>query len=474
MAETGKRSSTLQFVLLFLILYIGVQLVMGQFFPSKNSQQMTSGPELTSSSRFTIGNHPVVTLKNIPATEESFGITGWIAAKWCTAHRFFTVSSVTGKCSTKAAVYSGTPYALPDRCPRPPLDIFIVEKPGEADEQLTPVMAGETAVPCEPVPVLEPGESAAISLAPWKYSIFEKAATFEVRLPALQRGSQQGTVRPAKEIGDSAVTAPATTVRFSIVEPGIFRKTFRTFISAPFLNFLVFVASMTPGYNLGVAIILLTLAVKILLFFPTQHAMEGQKKMQMLQPKIEALKTQYKGDAKKIQEETMRLWKEHNINPFQSILPMLLQFPVLIGLFYVIRDASSVALSQHLLYGFNQNLSWQFGTSFLSLDLLEPNWVIMPALLIVLQFLQMKLSFAIQKRKKKKDQIIDVSAHGKPKEKVPASPQDMQQKMMLYGLPVMIGFFALQFPAAVSLYWGVSTLFAIGQQLIVNREHLRV
>ncbi|NOS68066.1 MAG: YidC/Oxa1 family membrane protein insertase [Candidatus Peribacteraceae bacterium] len=473
MAEPQKRSSIFQFLLLFLTLYIGMNFIMGQFFPSKTPQQMVSGPELTASSSFTLGNHPVVTLTNKAASEQSFGITGWIASKWCAAHRFFTVSSETGKCTAKAVVYSGTPYTLANRCPNPPFDIFVVEKPGEADEKLTPVQSGETVIACESVPVLEPGEIASISLAPWKYSIFEKPGTYEVRLPG-------ATVTPPKATGTGTISVPKNVARFSLVEPGIFRKTFRTFISAPFLNFLVFVASMTPGYNLGVAIILLTLAVKILLFFPTQHALEGQKKMQMLQPKLEALKAKYKGDAKKIQEETMNLWKEHKINPFQSILPMLLQFPVLIGLFYVIRDASDVALSQHLLYGFNQDLSWQFGTGFLGLDLLEPNWLIMPVLLMALQFFQMKLSFSIQKRKKNKqdsssgpEKVIDVDEKGNPK-KAEMSSQDMQQKMMLYGLPFMIGFFALQFPAAVALYWGVSTVFAIGQQVIVNREHLRV
>jgi membrane protein insertase Oxa1/YidC/SpoIIIJ len=82
----------------------------------------------------------------------------------------------------------------------------------------------------------------------------------------------------------------------------------------------------------------------------------------------------------------------------------------------------------------------------------------------------MKLSFSIQKRKKAKQDVIDVG----DKEKSAASPEAMQQKMMLYGLPLMIGIFALRFPSAVAVYWGVSTLFAIGQQMIVNREHLRV
>ena len=93
----------------------------------------------------------------------------------------------------------------------------------------------------------------------------------------------------------------------------------------------------------------------------------------------------------------------------------------------------------------------------------------MPVLLVVLQFFQMKLSFAIAERKKgKKEKVVDVK-----KKKEEASPQQMQQTMMLYGLPLMIGFFALRFPAAVALYWGISTTFAIGQQIVVNHRTLR-
>jgi len=86
--------------------------------------------------------------------------------------------------------------------------------------------------------------------------------------------------------------------------------------------------------------------------------------MQILQPKVDALKHLYPKDPKKIQEETMKLWKEHQVNPFQTCLPTLVQFPVLIGLFYTVQEASSFSLSQHLIYPFYQNLTWHFGTSF--------------------------------------------------------------------------------------------------------------
>ncbi len=464
MPEASKRGNVLQFLLLFIALYLGMQLLFGSVFPQKNQQQTVSGPTLTSSSSFTPGNHPILQMENRPASTESFGVGGWVRSKWCSLRSFFDSTITAQQCAGLAAAFTGTPFVLKNRCPEPSIDLYTVENPGTPAEKLTPLHSAETVIACEPLATVAPGETVTISLAPWKYSLFEKVGTYEARIPGIV----------AVKEGTGALTMPPTIARFSIVEPGVFTKAFRTFISAPFLNFLIFIASFMPGYNLGIAIILLTLAVKILLFFPTQHALEGQKKMQMLQPKLEALKARYHGDAKKIQEETMKLWTEHKINPFQSCLPMVIQFPVLIGLFYVIRDGSDLSLSRHLIYGVYQNLPWHFGTHFLWLDLLKPDYIVMPLLLVALQFLQMKLTFSLQKRKKAKEAVIDVSSDGKPKEKEPMNPQDMQQKMMLYGLPLMIGVFAFQFPSAVALYWGVSTLFGIGQQMIVNREHLRV
>jgi YidC/Oxa1 family membrane protein insertase len=167
-----------------------------------------------------------------------------------------------------------------------------------------------------------------------------------------------------------------------------------------------------------------------------------------------------------MQAETMKLWKEHKVNPLQSCLPLLVQFPVLIGLFYVLREGVHLELSQHLIYPFYKDLDWTFGTHFLGFDLSKSYPWIFPPILVVLQFIQMKLSFMITDKKKAK-QIAEHTT------KAVDTPQEAQQQMMLYALPFMIGFFALKYPSALSLYWGISTVFAIGQQLIVNREHIR-
>ncbi len=433
----SRASNLLQFALIFATVYIGSQLVLRYVFPQQfGGQPAPTGVTMTfQAPSITTGHFPVLVFEN----------------------------------------HTATGFVLPARCPALPVEISVVEAAGTPTEKLTPVTASGAVTGCDSASVsLPPGGKKEVSLIAWKQALFSRPGTYEVRVPGtLLPASGSGVTAPS---GSGAAVAPMKpsdlVARVSITEPGPFTKLFRVFILAPFLNFLIFIASLLPGHNLGIAIIIITLVIKALLYIPTKQALEGQKKMQLLQPKMDALKKQYPDNPQKVQEETMKLWKEYKVNPFQSCLPTLVQLPILIGLYYTIRDSSTLAASQHLLYPVYQNLSWDFGTSFLGLNLLEPAMYIMPPILVVLQFLQMKLAFSIQERKKKKD-VIDVAAKGeKPKKDMSAMAS--QQQVMLYGLPLMIGFFALSLPAAVSLYWGVSTIFGIVQQVLVNREHLTV
>lgn len=334
-------------------------------------------------------------------------------------------------------------------CPNPPLAIAFAGT--DATGSGTIVAVGDPIVECLESEAIEPGDNGEINIGPWKYEAFKEQGIYVLTL----------TPRTA-----SGETLAPVSVRASLQPQGVFGKTYSTFITNPFLNFLVFVASLLPDHNLGIAIIVLTVFVKLILFIPTQKSLEGQKKMQLLQPQIEAVRKKHKDDAVLMNQEIMKIWKENKINPFQSCLPVLLQFPVLIGLFHVIRDTHDLALSSHLLYGWFADIAWTFNPHFLGLDLRLSYAFFFAPLLVIMQFIQMKLTFYIADRKKA--QKIDEATHQ------PDNPQDMQQKIMLYALPLMIGFFAFQMPAAVCLYWGISTLFAIGQQLIVNREHLKV
>lgn len=417
-----RKSSVLEFAIIFLIVYVGTQFVFERMFPERYNRETESVVQLSmTDNTVKDGHHPIVTVRNDTAQ----------------------------------------PIVLQDDCPMPPFDVYKVRDPGESTEEFVELEADSTATECPGEIEIQSGDSYTYELAPWKYSLFDDFATYELRLPY--------------EAQDGAQTA---TARFDVHEAGTITQIFRTFITEPLLNLLIFIASVMPGYNLGLAIIILTLIVKFILFIPTQHALEGQRKLQEIQPKIEELRKKYKSDPQKLNEETLKLWRKEKINPMQACLPTLLQFPFLIGLFFVIRDGSVLELSQHLVYDFYKDIPWSFNTSFLGFDLLKPSLFIFPPLLFVLQFSQMKLSFAIAKKKKdKKADVIDVPAKGKKaKKKKEAkeepSAQELQQRMMVWGLPIMIAVFAAQFPVAVSLYWAISTVFAIGQQLYVNRKHL--
>ncbi|MFH1670382.1 MAG: YidC/Oxa1 family membrane protein insertase [Patescibacteria group bacterium] len=413
MAQKSKLRDFFEFFVLFLALYFLTQLALKQFFPNTFGSQGngTSSGVILSVQDATVkgGHHPVLIIKN--QTDKTL--------------------------------------SLSDKCPNPPVIVVRVSDGGEEEALIS---MEENAIPCVPLTEIQPGEKVTYELSPWKYSLLSEFGTYRLMLPV-----------------DSEIQSPSPVVEFSIQEAGPVTKMFRAFISKPLLNLLILIASFMPGYSLGLAIIILTILIKLILFIPTQKGLEGQRRMQAVQPKLEEVKKKHKGDPQRMQSETMKIWKEHNVNPFQSCLPILIQMPILIGLFFVIRDGSVLELSRHLIYGAYQDLSWSWGTQFLGLNLTEPNIYVMPPLLVVLQFAQMKMSFAIAKKKKKSKETKESKESKGDKQK---DPQAMQQKVMLYGLPLMIGFFALKFPAAVSLYWAVSTLFAVGQQLVVNRKEL--
>jgi YidC/Oxa1 family membrane protein insertase len=323
-------------------------------------------------------------------------------------------------------------------------------------------------LPCQPPPPIAPGESGVIDLSPWKYEAFSEPGTYRISLPA-------------EALAEAGLTADATVapVQLTIKKPGPVTTAFRGFVTKPLLNGLVLIAYILPGHSLGFAIILLTCAIKALLFFPSQHALNSQKKLQSIQPKIDELKRKHAGDQKRLTEETMKLWKEEKINPLQSCLPTLLQIPILLGLFFIIRDSGHLELARHLLYPPFHGLQWTFGTRFLgildlgaipfkgltwalSLDTLRRFFLGAPVPLATaaLQFLQMKLAFTQAKAGKR---VVDIGKQSFVEQL--ANPQTM----MLYLLPLMIIFISGTLPSAVSLYWIASTAFAIGQQVVVNR-----
>lgn len=241
---------------------------------------------------------------------------------------------------------------------------------------------------------------------------------------------------------------------FEIVERGFFGNLWTHGLYQPIYNFLIWVISLTPGFSLGVGIIVLTVLLRLALYFPNQKALLAQKRMAEVQPKLAKIRDKYKDNQQKMAEETMKIWKEHKVNPVSSCLPILVQFPILIALFYVIQDGLNPDKTW-LLYNFIGNFDLStIHTNFLNiLDLTQKNLIALPLAVGALQFIQLKVAM-----NKKTDKEVDKN-----------DPNVMMQGVMLYVMPAMIAVFTASLPAGVGLYWGTSTLFGIIQQLFVNR-----
>lgn len=191
--------------------------------------------------------------------------------------------------------------------------------------------------------------------------------------------------------------------------------------------------------NYGLSIILFTIVTKLLTLPLTLKQNKSMKELQEIQPKLKKLQEKYKNDKEQLNIKTMELYKEHNISPFGGCLPLLIQFPIIIGLFAAIREPG--------VYVFESQAAYEaINTSFLWLsNLTAPD----PWILPIAAGLTTYLSSATMMAK--------------------GAQADQSQKVMTYMMPIMIFWWGKSFPAGLTLYWVVSNAFQIIQQLIIRR-----
>lgn len=222
---------------------------------------------------------------------------------------------------------------------------------------------------------------------------------------------------------------------------------------------------------MGIAIIILTLVIKLALFWPALKALRSQKALQDIQPRIEEIRKKYADNKEELGRQIMLFYKENKVNPFSSCLPLLIQLPILWALFKVFFDGleldpqTGILLAEHLEHLYEPLRSTYSSTpiqvDFLNLVDLSASKnitsLVLALLAGVLQFLQTKMLMA--KR-------APVKSEGAKDENMAAA----LNKQMLYVMPVITVIFGYQFPAGVTLYWLCSTLFTWIQQLIFLRE----
>lgn len=229
----------------------------------------------------------------------------------------------------------------------------------------------------------------------------------------------------------------------------------------PILNFLVILQNILPGHDFGLSIIVLTVLFRLLLWPLATQSIKSQKILQEIQPELNALKEKYRDDKVKQSQAMMDLYKTKNINPAAGCLPVLIQLPILIALFYTFRDGLGAAeVVVKSLYSF-VHLSDNVNFIFLGLIDLGKNSVVLAVIAGVLQYWQTKM-------------VLPPKAIEKPDKPKTDDFSSMMNTQMLYVMPVITIFVSASFPAGLALYWITSTGFSIIQQYFVMKENKAV
>ncbi len=230
---------------------------------------------------------------------------------------------------------------------------------------------------------------------------------------------------------------------------------FQVLFYQPVLNLLVFLYNIVPGHDLGIAIILLTIIIKLLLLPLSRQSIKSQKALQDLQPEIEEIKKKYKDNREEMSRAMMELYKKHKVNPFSSCLPLLIQMPFLFAVFRVFRDGLSNG-ALNLVYPFMHRPETINHIAFGFLNLSAKN-IYIAILAGLAQFWQTKMLST------KKPVIKSAGAQDE-------SMMAIMNKQMQFFMPLLTVFFAASFPAGLALYWLVTTLLTGLQQLYLFRK----
>jgi len=229
---------------------------------------------------------------------------------------------------------------------------------------------------------------------------------------------------------------------------------FYTFFHQPLYNALVWFADIIPGGYVSISIIVLTIAVK-LLFFPLQTKfVHTQLKMRKVQGQMKEIQKKYKDDREAQGKAMLELYKKENVNPLSGFLLILVQLPILIALLQVFRN--DIPFHMDGLYSF-VSLPETANFMLISIDLASKS-ILLALLVAVSQYVQIRISMPIDK------------SNDGVKGDFKADFAKSMQMNMRYTMPVIIGFVAYGFPAALSLYWITNNLFTIFHEIVVKRR----
>lgn len=232
---------------------------------------------------------------------------------------------------------------------------------------------------------------------------------------------------------------------------------FHALIYNPIYNALVYFVDIVPGHDVGFSVILVTIVVRFLLYPLSKKAIKAQMDMKRIAPELEALKKKYKDKPEEQARATFALYRERGVSPFAGILLLLVQLPILLGLYFVFARGGLPAVDATILYSFVP-VPPAVDMQFLGLIDMGGKSLILAVLAGVTQFIYTRLSMG------PRGSVVAAEASFSAEM---ARTFDLQAR---YVLPVMVGGIAYFIAAAAPLYWLTSNLFMIGQELLSGRR----
>jgi YidC/Oxa1 family membrane protein insertase len=234
------------------------------------------------------------------------------------------------------------------------------------------------------------------------------------------------------------------------------RYLYTVLIYNPLYNGLIFLANLLPFLDAGVIIILFTIIVKLILFPLSKKAVRTQAMMKLVEPELKAIKEKYKDNKQEQAVQTMKLYKEKQVNPFSSILLLLIQLPIIFALYRIFYSTGFQSVDTSILYSFVK-VPPAIDTLFLGLMDVTKKSAVLAVCAAVSQYFQISLS---------------TPKLGKRQENA-ALHEDFARSMhvqMKYIMPVMILFISYHAAGALAIYWTTSNLFMIGQELFIRKQ----
>lgn len=233
---------------------------------------------------------------------------------------------------------------------------------------------------------------------------------------------------------------------------------FHSFFYDPIYNLLVFTINHIPGGDVGLATIIVTCIVKVVLFPLSKNATKTQLKMKAFEPELSKIKEQYGQNREEFGRKTLEFYRKNEINPFASFFLILIQLPIIIALAYIFISGGLPIIKTDLLYSFLA-VPTMVSTLFLGLIDVSKTSIILSIMAGLAQFVQIRLS---------------VPAYTPPTDpsKKPTFGDDLAKSMnvqMRYVMPVFMFLICLSVSGAVALYWITGSLFTIAQEVYFRR-----